>query len=847
MAVGAINITLGATVGGFVSAMGTARAAVSQLTSDLNGKLITAFNNADRQSRFFERGIGRLGTGLQDVGSKLSTLVTLPLAGLGAAAYKTYADINALQLGLENITGSAAAAKARFEELKEVARLPGLGLEEAVQGDVRLQAVGFSAETSKRALLEFGNALALTGGGRVELDAVITQLSQMGSSAKVLAEDLKPILRASPAVAKAVRGMFGTVSSEAISKQLTAAGKGPADFIKELIESLSGLERVKGGPKNAIENFGDSIKLAAFSFGEAADKALNMTGLLTRVGDAAGQLAKRFAELPTGTQSAIIGVTGFAAAIGPLTLGIGSLVKLMPVISSGFALLGGPIGIAAAAVVGATALIVTNWDKLKVYWEQLKQSLAKTGVWSTVQNVVSSAMEAIGAVSGAYIGYITEVWNGFKGYLIPTAKYIFGVVAEVFKVGMGILSGIFKAITAVFTLDWSKLRDAMQNITISLWNGVIGLTSKSIAFVGSLFAAFLKTVGASDLSSALSANLDRMTAGAERMKYALKGVNQAAQETKKNMPSTSGITLPEVTVLGRRPTRVINQPGKKNEADSAIEKLNKQLSATEERLQSLRLVAPFSFALRQAEYLRAELLDLKKVADPDFKLPKRDTPGEVEMIHGRFDFKSSLNVQNAILPLNAKAAAAQVGEVSSSIVTAIGQLGQEVSNAFRGAAASAAEGVGELVGGLMSGTASLASIPALFGNILGNLAQQIGKSMIAFGTSGLAIKNLIKDPALAIVAGAGLIAVGAALKNTVSNSINSIPKFADGGIVSGPTLGLVGEYANARSNPEVIAPLDKLKRMVGGGTQVFIPEMRLAYDALYIAFKRGERDDYEFN
>ena len=41
--------------------------------------------------------------------------------------------------------------------------------------------------------------------------------------------------------------------------------------------------------------------------------------------------------------------------------------------------------------------------------------------------------------------------------------------------------------------------------------------------------------------------------------------------------------------------------------------------------------------------------------------------------------------------------------------------------------------------------------------------------------------------------------------------------FADGGIAYGPTMGLVGEYPGARTNPEVIAPLSKLKEMIGGG------------------------------
>ena len=37
---------------------------------------------------------------------------------------------------------------------------------------------------------------------------------------------------------------------------------------------------------------------------------------------------------------------------------------------------------------------------------------------------------------------------------------------------------------------------------------------------------------------------------------------------------------------------------------------------------------------------------------------------------------------------------------------------------------------------------------------------------------------------------------------------------AEGGIASGPTLAMVGEYAGAKGNPEVIAPLDKLRGML---------------------------------
>ena len=58
----------------------------------------------------------------------------------------------------------------------------------------------------------------------------------------------------------------------------------------------------------------------------------------------------------------------------------------------------------------------------------------------------------------------------------------------------------------------------------------------------------------------------------------------------------------------------------------------------------------------------------------------------------------------------------------------------------------------------------------------------------------------------------------------------SIPKFAAGGIAYGPTLGVFGEYPGAASNPEVVAPLDRLQNMLQpsgmGGEVVFRIEGR---------------------
>lgn len=53
---------------------------------------------------------------------------------------------------------------------------------------------------------------------------------------------------------------------------------------------------------------------------------------------------------------------------------------------------------------------------------------------------------------------------------------------------------------------------------------------------------------------------------------------------------------------------------------------------------------------------------------------------------------------------------------------------------------------------------------------------------------------------------------------TIEAALSAIPKFADGGLVYGPTLGIMGEYGGASSNPEVIAPLNKLRALLGEGS-----------------------------
>lgn len=62
-------------------------------------------------------------------------------------------------------------------------------------------------------------------------------------------------------------------------------------------------------------------------------------------------------------------------------------------------------------------------------------------------------------------------------------------------------------------------------------------------------------------------------------------------------------------------------------------------------------------------------------------------------------------------------------------------------------------------------------------------------------------------------AGFGIAAGFVAAATAMVQAVAAMP-FADGGVVSGPTYALIGEYAGASNNPEVVAPLDKLRSMI---------------------------------
>ena len=133
-------------------------------------------------------------------------------------------------------------------------------------------------------------------------------------------------------------------------------------------------------------------------------------------------------------------------------------------------------------------------------------------------------------------------------------------------------------------------------------------------------------------------------------------------------------------------------------------------------------------------------------------------------------------------------------EGMSGIGSVMGSLGQAVGGA-----------AGEWLNwGANVVQAVAAAIPQIT-SLLGLQTTQVAANTAVAGSGAAASTASIPivGPLLAVAAVASVLA-----------ALANLPKFASGAIAYGPTMGLFGEYSGAQNNPEVVAPLNKLRNLI---------------------------------
>lgn len=145
----------------------------------------------------------------------------------------------------------------------------------------------------------------------------------------------------------------------------------------------------------------------------------------------------------------------------------------------------------------------------------------------------------------------------------------------------------------------------------------------------------------------------------------------------------------------------------------------------------------------------------------------------------------------------------------------IADLNKEIQKALNTAVPAALENAGNQIGeALAKGKNPILAAGRAIESTIGQVIQNIGKALIEYGTVKEGLDNIFAGGIL--VPGVAAIAIGVAaeaLGSLLKSSAGAYHAFATGGIVTGPTLGLIGE-----AGPEVIFPLDRLNNFIRNNT-----------------------------
>jgi hypothetical protein len=690
-------------------------------------KFTNSLNKANKQMVNF-------GKKLTSVGKDLSLKLSLPIAAAGAASIKLATDFE------ESLNKVDVSFKDTAKQVREFSKttLTQFGIAQgtaldmaAMFGDMGTSMGLTTQEAAKMSTSMVGLAGDLASFKNIKIEEATTAL------AAVFTGETESLKRLGIVMTEANLKQFALTQGITKNiKEMTQAEKTTLRYqfvMKSSANAQGDFARTQDGAANQMRIFTESLKELGANFGQVLLPAF------TKIVKKANAFLKSLMNLDDQTKKTIIVVAGIAATIGPaliaigkLSVGFGAVVKILPLVATGFkllttAMIANPIIAVAAAVVGL-GIAVSNYSK--------KQKSARQ------QEMVS----------GKGIVDLQELIAKKEQQLV----------------------------------DLSKSKSKRKSQEARKIKRTIGIYKEQI-----------------DVLEQEQAAIDETTKSTDEYTKALENLSTTAEtttkSTRKKITSVGGITgggLEEVTK-----TETVRD-------DDLSDKLGVELTK-----------------------------DVVKKYDPVAQLAASVSDSNTELAAKLDITKQTLSAKQTEMMVLAQ------------------QFNQQLAPIFESGLEQLATGIGGALGeAIATGGNAVQGLAVVLLNGIGNMASQLGQ--LAIGT-GIAIEGIKKalqslNPVVAVAAGIALVALGAFVKNKAASigkgggggGGGEVPAFANGGIVSGPTLGLMGEYAGAKSNPEVIAPLNKLQGMIGDRQpqQVNVGgEFQIRGQDLIVALQRAEK------
>lgn len=696
-------------------------------------------------------------------------------------------------------------------------------------------------------------------------DGSFKSLSEISGQLQKAFENLSESQRA-----QAAETIFG---ADALRTALTLAKTG-ADGFDELAEKING---VSAAQQSATRQKGFNAALLSLQSAlEGLQIAIANSGLLEFVTNIVKRITAFTRALSQTSPEILKLVTVFgavAAAIGPLLLSVGGLIRLLPILKLAFTALTGPIGLSIAAIVASITLIATNWEEITNYvrgntfiqmaFKALKK-VAKS-VFDSIKSIIDSFKTSAGSSFSDISEAAKFLGDIFVKFLAAQATVAFrsieaaislflGVLSSVINVAVGLLSGLVKLLKGDFAGAWDSVRQGFLNAFDSILKGLGGVWDAVTGLMGDIEESSKSTsrklAQNFDISDALTmpfkdledqikttgdaitearnklAQLEKQGAGEEKiralrneiLKYQgdlseLKKIqDERAKSATEAFKKDADAAIKSKEAINQKSNAITNSINLLGESKKAIDNTAESWRKFKEQTETSLVTGSVNVLPTDVGSLFSQSdqqdITLGSVGIDDSKLGNMDDEANsVENLRNSLLGLYSAMNENAPAWVSTTENAAMLKEGFTQLEERVA-ASKEIWGQF---ASSAIQSMGSAVSSLIQGGEQAK------GAISGLIGALISQGVTAV-VSGALLKSASLGPfAVPIAAAAG--AAAQALFTRI------IPEFADGGIVKGETLALVGEYAGASGNPEVIAPLNKLQGYLNNAMDSYMPRM----------------------
>jgi hypothetical protein len=801
-----------------------------------------------------EKKLSAFGKQMKDVGQSMSLRLSAPLALLGGAAIKMATDFN------ESLNKVDVAFKGSSAEVQAFAKntLKSFGIAEgtaldmaALFGDMATSMGLSTAESAKLSTSLVGLAGDLASFKNMNIAEVTTALNGIFTGETESLKRLGVVMTEdnlkSYALANGIKKLYSEMTQgEKVMLRY--------QFVTDATANAHGdFERTGGGAANQMRMMQEGLKQLGNEFGQVM--LPTVVKVIKGINDYIGSIS----QSSDFNKKLIVIIGGVAAALGPLLYVVGLVSEKM---ISGFSaaqkvlksmsafLIANPyLALAAALAILGTAFVTytgilnstkTAEQEMSAVRDEASQNIAKEK--SNLERLVGiaknervskeerlKAIKAINATSPEYLKNITLDSINTDKAKTAIDKYNTALLQKATQ--QAAMSRIEQLAADNLDLQTGKTNANLDATTLLNWS-LYQLTGN---------VKYLKNAGAQyakGLDDQIKKNIELQAAIAKTAGIDLNKVNPIEEEVKKKTDpvEVSAEAKFDFGDLGSK-IKDLNK-----EIFDDLQSVNKTITSEQESVLKKFMATQSSKGQEFGKLLKSWFS--YDITNSEFFTSLQKLYGQVSNIATPFAImEQGITASTVVLQEQLALQAEQFNiymQAMDMLKNATQQVFQSIGNSIVNSFGLAKTGLEGFLGAMLNVLVQMGAM-AIAESIFGKkkVATKYAESQanaITIGTNAAAASGP-----------AGLATIApfiAAAMGIVSGAFSAIPAFAKGGIVSGPTMGLMGEYMGAKSNPEVIAPLSRLQSMLdnGGGNNMNLSgEFVVRGQDLILALQRAEK------